>query len=1428
MQLQKRVVGIGGGAGAGTEAVAEMLRRLGYFTVDADVVAQQVTRKAAAGYQQIVQRWGSQFLGSTGELDRQRLYLAARTEPGLMEQIRAIVYPLVKQQLQAIIGGTNEPLVFIRANDLEAYGLRGLCDQAWVVQATDEARVAGLVKDREWSLPLARQYVRSQPPDVGTHRATVILNNTGSHGDLWRQVARAVRALDVRSQPAVQPPAPPAVTAALSEPIHASEPAASAVPVLSAAEPSPAAEAEAAPFVEPALQPKQEARTESLLSLQLKLIVRQTTNAILILLALAVLASWGLILAEYGRNHVPISALQAAWQALLRTAQYLTAHPQTYYWAKEEVPWLSLVSGTLGRSAGLLLLSMIVGLVIALPLGIAAASARRRALPAIVMVLSVLGASTPSFLLAMMLWVANIFVHQTFNIRVLPATGFGWDAHLVMPVLVLAMRPLAQIAQVTYVTMSDVLREDYIRTGHAKGLSWRVIRNRHALPNVLIPILNTAGSSLRFSLASLPIVEVFFRWPGTGSMLLDAINAGTVPLVLDLILALGAFFLLVNLLIDFSFALIDPRLQMEVFSRKDSDGTTARESLQQAWNIAAGWVRGLPGYFALSTWWRQPQGKQNGGTGSTSVSDSLRRARHQWIRRSLLHNPTLIVTTLVLLLLVALAIVGPNLPGVSPYEIHGVMSVNGKYAAPPFKPSTVFPWGTDHIGRDMRSLVLAGAQKTLSLAFFGMLARVLLGTVLGILAGWGRGGRFDRLVSGTLSIWAAFPATLFAMIVIQALGIQQGMWVFVAAICIVGWGEVAQFVRGQVIALKPSQFVESARSVGARADQILVRHILPNLANPLIVLAALEMGGVLMLLAELGFLNIFMGGGFKTMVGETGSMQAIISYYSDVPEWGALIANVRAQWRAYPWMALYPGLAVLISILAFNLFGEGLRRFLEDSAVSLSRFFNRYTFTAGACVVAILVLLLRSALPINVYRAQGMKFDEQRVLQDIRLLSSPELQGRETGTSGATLAALYIAHRMAEIGIFPAGEHYTYLQHQVQPRLHMISLPTLAFLDRSGAVIKDLAYRQDFIEMTRSSASRGEAQAPVMGVAYGPIPEGSTKRTNLRYTDAAEHVIIVREADLPKVEWTDIAGILVVADDPGELTRRYVYPAEAIRSDTGMPCLVVTPEVADSLLKTAGSSLKALDALRASLAPGETQFTGEGFPVKMSLDAVESSDPGSEKYINVIGVIPGQGTFMGTEEQIIMVSAYYDGLGTDPSGALYPGANDNASGVAMMLELARLLKESDYQPDKTVLFVAWAGGERQEGLSTVNILNARPGASEMTVETVLELSGVGYGTGKAISIGSDSSYRMVQLFQQAASRYRVPTTTRGRSPHYDLPAKPILGGRDAMTLSLSWDGSDDLAHTPQDTASLIDPNKLRDIGRPAFLTLLVLCRETEY
>jgi hypothetical protein len=111
---------------------------------------------------------------------------------------------------------------------------------------------------------------------------------------------------------------------------------------------------------------------------------------------------------------------------------------------------------------------------------------------------------------------------------------------------------------------------------------------------------------------------------------------------------------------------------------------------------------------------------------------------------------------------------------------------------------------------------------------------------------------------------------------------------------------------------------------------------------------------------------------------------------------------------------------------------------------------------------------------------------------------------------------------------------------------------------------------------------------------------------------------------------------------------------------------------------------------------------------------------------------------------------------------------------------------------------------------------------------VIELSGVGYGTGDSIALQEGSSYRLVKLFQSAAEKYNDPTTTRGRNPHYGREMSIGFGDRRALTLSISWSGSDDLAHTQSDQPQFIDPQKLARIGRTTLLTLMVLAREPDY
>ena len=1143
------------------------------------------------------------------------------------------------------------------------------------------------------------------------------------------------------------------------------------------------------------------------------------------LLLLAFLTTYGIILSERGREGLPAEPVAAVGLALDRTADFFLHHPGTYLWERVETPAVVLVGRIFGHSAGLLIVALALALVVGLGLGLAAALAGRRGGSALAVGVSILGVSTPSFLLAMLLWVLNIQVHRTFGITVLPSVGFGWDVHMIMPALVLAARPIAQLARVTHLSVSEVLGAEFVRAARARGLAGIRLYVGHILRLAWMPVLTTLGSSLRFSLSSLPVVELFFDWPGVGRALVDALNFNLAPLVVDLILSLGVFFLLVNLALDLVYPWLDPRLRQEGTEDRKERGETVRDLLRWALrDVSAMWTqlrerfRPAPRLAKLERVLPAARGEDPGLAG-----------RRRRAARSVLTNLPLLAGGLLVTMILLTAVTGQRWTEASPYQTHGVMMILGKIGSPPYAPSEVFPWGTDHLGRDMQALVLSGARQTLTLAFFAMLARLLLGGVLGMLAGWTENSWLDRTIRSGIGIWAAFPGTLLAMILIQALGIQQGLWVFVAALCIVGWAEVAQVVRVDVLAIKAEPYIEAARSVGLHALEILRRHVFPNLVGKLVVLAMLEMGGVLMLLAELGYLNIFLGGGFRAMIAEGGAMVPIIAHFSDVPEWGALLANIRDWWRSNPWMAWYPGIAFCLAILGFNLFSEGLRRFLQSGFVNLSRVINRYTALAVLGAAVVLGLLLQASSPLSTYQAEAERFDTERALAHVQLLASPDMQGRETGRTGAALAAEYIALQMEAIGLQPAGYRQSYFQVYPNPRPHLDELPELTLLDAGGSLLRTFLYHHDFAERTPDVANIGEAEGPVVGLTLGPLPADTGRDPyGLLRADLVDKIVLVRSSDLSNVNSAAVAGVLVVADSPADVTRRYLMSSHPLLNFVARPTMVVTREAADAFLRSAGTSLEAWEEEGVGLQPGEAHRTEAGARVRLQIPVTMAENPNAEPYINVIGFIPGTGAETGLDSQVVMVAAYYDGTGVSPDGTLYPGANDNASGVAALLETARILNDSPFAPERTVVFVAWAGGDRSEGLSVDNIMNAHPGFGLLNVEAVLELGGLGQGTGQGLAFDEYSSYRLVKLFQSAAARLGVPTTTRGRGPHYGLPILPGFGERPGLSLFLSWNGADATAHTPEDTFAALDPNKLRQAGETALLSLFVLSRETEY
>jgi ABC-type dipeptide/oligopeptide/nickel transport system permease component len=215
----------------------------------------------------------------------------------------------------------------------------------------------------------------------------------------------------------------------------------------------------------------------------------------------------------------------------------------------------------LPKSLGLLAISLLIAVPLGIYLGIGAAIRRHSRLSGLVLFASTFGISTPSYFAAMLLIWLTVWIYQNTDHHLLPVAGFGWDAHVILPALVLAARPAAAVTRLSYNALIEILDAEHVRTATSKGLGRNAVLVRHVLRNAGVPILTTAVVSLRYSLAILPIVEVIFSWPGIGAALLTAVQAQDVSAAIGLILPLALLFVLVNIGADILYKRLDPRLR---------------------------------------------------------------------------------------------------------------------------------------------------------------------------------------------------------------------------------------------------------------------------------------------------------------------------------------------------------------------------------------------------------------------------------------------------------------------------------------------------------------------------------------------------------------------------------------------------------------------------------------------------------------------------------------------------------------------------------------------------------------------------------------------------------------------------------------------------------------------------------------------------
>lgn len=272
-----------------------------------------------------------------------------------------------------------------------------------------------------------------------------------------------------------------------------------------------------------------------------------------------------------------------------------------------------------------------------------------------------------------------------------------------------------------------------------------------------------------------------------------------------------------------------------------------------------------------------------------------------WYR--LIRNPAAVLGGVFVSIFVTVAVFAPWIAPYGPKDQNLDLLNNGK----PVGPTAGHWFGIDLLGRDEFSRIVYGARYSLLIGVVSVSIGLSIGLLLGSAAGY-FGGTVDTVIMRCMDVMLAIPGLLFAIGIVAAL--QPGLWQVMLAVGIVNIPIFARLLRGSVLAQKENDFVLAARSVGVRRRGILFSHILPNSISPLIVQGTLAMATAIIDVAGLGFLGL-------------GPQDPA------TPEWGTMLANVNDYLAVGPFLAIIPGVAIIISVLGFNLIGDGLREALD-------------------------------------------------------------------------------------------------------------------------------------------------------------------------------------------------------------------------------------------------------------------------------------------------------------------------------------------------------------------------------------------------------------------------------------------------------------------------------------------------------------------
>jgi len=822
---------------------------------------------------------------------------------------------------------------------------------------------------------------------------------------------------------------------------------------------------------------------------------------------------------------------------------------------------------------------------------------------------------------------------------------------------------------------------------------------------------------------------------------------------------------------------------------------------------------------------------ENGSIGSAPAG-----ARGRLRLRNVVSNFPFMMGMMIVLGLFVLVLFGPVWAPKNPY-IAGQHIIPHydfqlqEYVRPPLSPSSEFPLGTDRWGNDLLSLLMHGARNTLVACAFITMVRVILGLTLGGIAGWNEGQTSDQLIMGLIVVITSVPMLISSMVLIYALDIRKGLPVFIVALSLIGWAEIAQYIRSEFLVLRKMPYIEGARSVGLSGLAIAVRHVLPNVLPQLLVISFLEMGAVMMLMGELGFVGVFIGGGSRIGILQDMDPTEVFTLV-EVPEWGAMLADGFRYLRSKPFVVFPPATAFFVSVLGFNALGEGLRRLIEKAGLNTGFLLRKRMLLVIAGVSFATVFIINNTGPAPWFARVAQAFNGDFAYEHVKALT--EMDGRGIGQDGGARAAAYIAEKFAAYGLEPGGKRDSYIYSLKTQLVQPLSQPYLALMGADGQPLREFRHQIDFGFVIEGHGGGGDVEAPLTFVGFR-LGQHEYTWESFKGLDLRDRVIVLLKGNARPDFVTEALirgarGVLWIAGDGRDDVRSQIQLADPdidYLSKPSIPIFHIRPSVASAIVESSGGTMSDLFALS-----GDVDQSGPGWftrdlkaVVRMSLTLTEPRE------VEIPCVLAyKRGSDFDLAGQLVVLFAAYDGLGMDPDGTVFPAANHDASGVGLLLEMARLWQEQDLDVRRSVLFAAWGGGQLDDS-GAADFLGDARNFPYLPVQTmyrrfapamIFQLDYVGAGD-DTLYIHPNSSDNLSRLLAETATEVGISVVSEGGgSPPYD----DVVPSRSTQLLYFTWSNPDVVPD--EDTIERIEPDKLQMVGEAFALALTRVVRQASY